>query len=482
MLRLPRVRCCVAIRVVAVVAALLVSLTCVAAAGAASVAHDFERPVAIPANRALSVSSVRTVLIAPGKSFELVGFRWRGSGVPKLSLQSENARGWSKWVALEARGIDGPDAGSSVDRGAVASSDPVWTGLSRRVRVRISGRGFRGLRAHFVAVTHSTVQRGVAVAASAGGAQPFLLGAPGARTSVDAPAIVPRSAWDPNNRCRPRVKSSLGEVLGTVVHHTESTNAYSRAEAAGVVLGICQFHRNGRGWNDIGYNLLIDRFGTVYEGRNGGVTNAVVGAHAEGYNGQTAGIALIGGFMSTAPPDVTIAALKQVLQWKLGLAGITTNDRVSLVSNGGPNNKYANGRTIFVRPVSGHRDFDFTDCPGNVLYGKLDQVSSFLTAGTRTATKITARLRRIRQGTGQAVLVSGRLRGGGKALTGKFVSIQIYTFAGYKPIAAARTDEDGIWRSVVAPKYRYYMRAAYAGDETLRSVRSPAYLSPAIRR
>src|SRR5262249_20630819 len=151
-------------------------------------------------------------------------------------------------------------------------------------------------------------------------------------------------------------------ILGAVVHHTESTNTYTHAQAPGVVLGICRYHRNSRGWNDIGYNLLIDRFGTVYEGRAGGVDKAVIGAHAQGYNGQTTGIALIGGFMSTDPPAAAMDSLRKVLEWKLGLAGVTRNERVSLISTGGGYNRFKYGKIVFSRPISGHRDLDSTDC------------------------------------------------------------------------------------------------------------------------
>lgn len=295
------------------------------------------------------------------------------------------------------------------------------------------------------------------------------------------PAIVTRAQWGATKNCKPRATSVYGEVLGTVVHHTVSTNAYSRAEAASVVLGICRYHRNSNKWNDIGYNLLVDRFGTIYEGRSGGVDRAVVGAHAQGYNGQTAGIALLGTFTSATPATASMTALQAVVRWKLALAGVTRRERVALNSAGGAQNRFKNGRLVFALPVSGHRDLGSTTCPGNGAYPQLPGLQAFLDPGVRAATRMSLRVKRTGlPGGGRAVAVSGRLRFGGRPLPDRPVEVQNYTDAGWVKIAEARTDANGVWRAQLRPRSRVYVRGVFVGDESRRAVRSTYAFTPKI--
>ena len=132
------------------------------------------------------------------------------------------------------------------------------------------------------------------------------------------PSFVTRAEWGAS-KCPPREAPLYGTVKAVHVHHTVSLNDYSPAEAPAIVLAICRYHRNSNGWNDIGYNALVDKYGVLYEGRAGGLDQAVVGAQAQGFNSETAGIASIGDHTSVAATPETLSALASYIRWKLGV-------------------------------------------------------------------------------------------------------------------------------------------------------------------
>src|SRR5690606_21938388 len=108
-----------------------------------------------------------------------------------------------------------------------------------------------------------------------------------------------RASWGARGAKEPPSIASSGLKLA-VVHHTASTNAYSASQVPSILRSMQAFHMDGNGWNDIGYNFLVDRFGNVWEGRGGGVDKAVIGAHAGGFNTGSVGVSVIGNFESTA--------------------------------------------------------------------------------------------------------------------------------------------------------------------------------------
>ncbi|HWT22624.1 MAG TPA: N-acetylmuramoyl-L-alanine amidase, partial [Solirubrobacteraceae bacterium] len=191
----------------------------------------------------------------------------------------------------------------------------------------------------------------------------------GARQTA-APRIITRTEWG-GDTVPPRSSPSYGQVLLAFVHHTVTANAYLPEQSAGIVLAIARYHRNTNGWNDIGYNFLVDQYGQVFEGRAGGVEEAVVGAQAQGWNSVSTGVACLGDFSAIAQSEAAMEALAQLLGWKLSLHGVPVEGQITATSLGGSSNRYRSGTPVVFERISGHRDGNVTSCPGAVLYSQL---------------------------------------------------------------------------------------------------------------
>ena len=163
-------------------------------------------------------------------------------------------------------------------------------------------------------------------------------------------------------------------VRFAVVHHTAGTNSYSASESAAIVRGIERYHVLANGWNDIGYNFLVDKYGQVFEGRGGGLTKNVVGAHAEGFNTGSIGVAVLGNYESQKISAAARAALVELLAWRLDVAHVNPLGRLTWTSGGNP--QYPAGTKVSLRTVSGHRDTGPTSCPGGTLYAQLPRIAA----------------------------------------------------------------------------------------------------------
>src|SRR5882757_10039353 len=136
---------------------------------------------------------------------------------------------------------------------------------------------------------------------------------------------------------------------------------------------IYAFHRYVHGWNDIGYNFVVDAFGRIFEARAGGVDEPVVGAHAGGYNLASTGIAVLGSFVATPISPRARIALQHLLAWKLALHGAPARGRVTVRVNpaGAVYSRFPANAQVSLPRIAGHRDADTTDCPGDTLYREL---------------------------------------------------------------------------------------------------------------
>ncbi|MGW7063636.1 peptidoglycan recognition protein family protein [Streptomyces sp. NPDC054904] len=183
------------------------------------------------------------------------------------------------------------------------------------------------------------------------------------------PRIVTRQGWGADESLREKGFVYTNTVKAAFVHHSASGNNYACKDAPAVLRSLYRYHVVSSGWRDVGYNFAVDKCGTVYEGRAGGVAKAVLGAHTMGFNTDSMGIAVIGSYSTTAPPAAAVNAVAQLTAWKLGLFGVDPRAKATLKSGGG--NLYKKGSSVKLNVISGHRDGFATECPGRLLYGEL---------------------------------------------------------------------------------------------------------------
>ncbi len=211
-------------------------------------------------------------------------------------------------------------------------------------------------------------------AAREGHPTPARTAPPHAHTAV-RPPIVPRTAWlDARSRRAQPPPRYDDQVVAVFVHHTDSPNGYDCADAPRVIRYLYTGQTGARDWDDIGYNFLVDRCGTIYEGRAGGIDRPVTGAHTQGFNHRTAGIAALGTFTAGVPvPQPMVDAIAALTAWKLGLADVDPRTMVHLTSSNSLS-RYAAGTTASLPALAGHNDGYMTSCPGAALTARLPEI------------------------------------------------------------------------------------------------------------
>ena len=195
-----------------------------------------------------------------------------------------------------------------------------------------------------------------------------------ADVSVRQPSIITRSGWgaDESQRCRNATYDD--SLAAATVHHTAGSNNYTREGSAGVVRGIYTYHARTLGWCDVGYNVLVDKYGQAFEGRHGGLSRNVQGAHAGGFNSNTWGISMMGDYSTLTPPDVTVRKVGEIIGWRLAVAGVDPKGSATHYSEGTSFTKYSYGTSVRLPNIFAHRDVGLTSCPGDAGYAKMDQI------------------------------------------------------------------------------------------------------------
>jgi hypothetical protein len=178
------------------------------------------------------------------------------------------------------------------------------------------------------------------------------------------------------------------DVQTFTVHHTVTANA--DPTPAATVRAIYVAHTVAQNFGDIGYHLLVDQQGGIYEGRWSGADPVPVfgprggrplmcnGAHVGGFNAANVGIALLGDLTSTPP---TPAARETLIGLLAGLCALTRVDPQARVHYVNP----ISGATRDVDAIAGHRDWLATECPGNAFHPTLPELRREVAALLRPA-------------------------------------------------------------------------------------------------
>lgn len=312
------------------------------------------------------LAALRSSVARPAPlAFTMVGVHWQGPGEVWFRTASEPGR-FGPWRAARPEDEDLPDLETAEADASTGwkVGNPWWTGSASLIEYRISGRVDR-LRTYFISSPVTDADRRAAAA-------PLAAEAPLA-ARADQPGMVRRAGWGANEAIVRGTPAYADRVLFSVVHHTAGTNSYSASQARAIVRGIQRYHVLGNGWNDIGYNFLVDKYGKIYEGRVGGIGRNVIGAHAQGFNTGSTGVAVLGNYGSSGISAAARRAVERLLAWRLDVAHVNPRSLLDFASYG--NDRFPTGRVVRLRAVSGHRDTGYTSCPGTALYGRLGAIA-----------------------------------------------------------------------------------------------------------
>ncbi|MGE7389773.1 peptidoglycan recognition protein family protein [Streptomyces sp. NPDC004126] len=288
-----------------------------------------------------------------------------GSAAPVAVLDGKNGTGTTTTRPAQRPADDPDDLGDSGDSDDDKGDTAVQTGMTMEMAEASSANlPHAPLGALEIPALNKADSTADAVFASDGeltaAAAPYI----GPR-----PKIVTRRGWGADESLRETGFVYTSTVKAAFVHHTASGNNYACKDAPAVLRSLYRYHVVSSGWRDFGYNFAVDKCGTVYEGRAGGVAKPVLGAHTMGFNADSMGIAVIGTYTSTAPPAPAVDAVARLTAWKLGLFGADPRAKTTLKSGGG--NRYPKGSNVKLNVISGHRDGFATECPGRLLYNQL---------------------------------------------------------------------------------------------------------------
>ena len=334
---------------------------------------------------------------APVVGYGAVGVTWeQGQSLAdskiKVKVRYQQQGGWSKWTKIAQDDDHGPDAGSAEAAGTRPGTDAMLVGDVDQVQVKINTKRIvpSDLRLSVISPGEATSTKRERPALDTGEdtdvpapppvddeepAYPSTEEDPSIALQAAAytprPKIFSRAQWGADERLRDTSSLHYGEVHAGFVHHTVNANEYTAAQVPGILRSIYAYHTRSRGWSDVGYNYLVDRFGRIWEGRAGGIDRAVVGAHTLGYNDDAFAASAIGNFETARPSAAMVEAYGALFAWKLSLHGVSASSTKQFVTSKS------------FQAINGHRDAGSTACPGKYLYAQIPKIRQLAAAAQR---------------------------------------------------------------------------------------------------
>ncbi|HEU0104361.1 MAG TPA: N-acetylmuramoyl-L-alanine amidase [Mycobacteriales bacterium] len=209
---------------------------------------------------------------------------------------------------------------------------------------------------------------GVAVAAPA----PALADGPDPALLTAYPVIRPRVDWAAGScPVRGPLPAELpGDVLFLLVHHTaEPGNDYAADAVPGLLRGMYAFHTGpDKGWPDLAYNFVVDRYGGIWEARAGSRAAPVVPSATGGTQGFDQLGCFLGNHATEPPTPQAQASMISLLAWLSRRYGVdpTPGSTATFASRG--SNRWPAGTPVTTPTIEGHRAMSLTTCPGDAAY------------------------------------------------------------------------------------------------------------------
>ncbi|WP_232679505.1 FG-GAP-like repeat-containing protein [Nocardioides sp. R-C-SC26] len=366
------------------------------------------RSLATTARRVVGGSAELLSTPQPVSGYGAVGVTWaHGTDLEEddisVEVRTQDGDDWSDWSSMEYHDEHGPDPDTREALRARPGTDEMLVGRVDQVQVRVSTRSAAPPDLKLAVIdpgvetTHRRERAAIdtgdlpAPAMRQGGesapsaatenadvpvgedspevpaSEPDLSSSDGdlnlaAAAFTPKPVIYSRAQWGADESMRDASSLRYYEVHAGFVHHTVNANDYKAKDVPAILRGIYAYHTKSRGWSDIGYNYLVDRFGRIWEGRFGGVDRPVVGAHTLGYNDGAFAMSAIGNYEIAQPSQAMIQAYGALFAWKLSLHGVRAGSAKQWVVKKN------------FRAINGHRDAASTACPGKYLYAKLPEI------------------------------------------------------------------------------------------------------------